>query len=53
MENVRFTVDCTDEWKKEVIKRAKQQSQSLAAYVRAAVNEKMQNDNMKREVING
>jgi len=48
-----ITIYVSPEWKKTVTKKAKEQSQTLAAYVRAAIQEKMQNDNMKREVING
>ena len=48
-----LTILVTDDWKKTVTKKAKEQSQTLAAYVRAAIQEKMQNDNMKRENTNG
>ena len=48
-----ITIYVSPEWKKTVTKKAKDQSQTLAAYVRAAIQEKMQNDNMKRENTNG
>ena len=39
-----ITVIVSKGWKDEVVRRAEDQGQTMASYVRAAINEKMQRD---------
>ena len=48
-----ITIVVDPEWKEIVLKKAKLQNQTLAAYVRAAIQEKMLNEHSRMEAING